>query len=289
MKKKVAIIGFSQLGKAHFDTIKRSPHFEVVAVYDSEDLNLAKVSVFKEIGAMLNSISVDTVILCSETYKNKELILKYMKYVKNVYVELPIFQDIETLKEVIHFKKINNLNIVVGFHDRYNPVALSLNKELAKEKEIKSINIIRGDNSNESNQDYFREFMFKNLDLIGFMTKSQIEDYIFLDNNKDDNLTCKNSIFRTQNGTLISCLTSTNYFENRLSIEILTNSAVFFADLVNLTLYKINDRGKINLKVDNEFSNLKYEQDDFFELCKNGNFKNLVKIDDLLENWESIL
>lgn len=289
MKKKVAIVGFGKLGKAYYDIIKRSNLFEIAAVYDKEKLNLARVEVFDDIATMFSNISVDTVILSSNTYPDKELVLKYMKYVKNVYVELDFFQDIEMLREVMNYKKNNSLNVVVAFHDRYNPVILSLSRELAKEQEIKSINIIRGDKSQNTEEKHFRENLFKNLDLICFLGKSKVKEYLFFNNEEDGKVTCKSSLLKTENNILITSLSSTVYFSDRLNLEILTNSAVFFADLINLTLYKISDKGKINLKVDNEFMNLKYEHDDFYELCKNGNFKNLVKIEELLEYWENIL
>lgn len=289
MKKKVAIVGFGKLGKAYYDIIKRSNLFEIAAVYDKEKLNLARVEVFDDIATMFSNISVDTVILSSNTYPDKELVLKYMKYVKNVYVELDFFQDIEMLREVMNYKKNNSLNVVVAFHDRYNPVILSLSRELAKEQEIKSINIIRGDKSQNTEEKHFRENLFKNLDLIYFLGKSKVKEYLFFNNEEDGKVTCKSSLLKTENNILITSLSSTVYFSDRLNLEILTNSAVFFADLINLTLYKISDKGKINLKVDNEFMNLKYEHDDFYELCKNGNFKNLVKIEELLEYWENIL
>lgn len=289
MKKKVAIVGFGKLGKAYYDIIKRSNLFEVVAVYDKEELNLARVEVFDDIATMFSNISVDTVILSSNTYPDKELLLKYMKYVKNVYVELDFFQDKEILDEVMKYKKNNALNVVVAFHDRYNPVILSLSRELAKEQEIKSINIIRGDESQNTDESHFRDNLFKNLDLIHFLGKSKIKDYLYFNNEEDGKVTCKSSLLKTENNILVTSLSSTVYFSDKLNLEILTNSAVFFADLINLTLYKISDKGKINLKVDNEFMNLKYEHDDFYELCKSGNFKNLVQIEELLEYWENIL
>lgn len=91
MKKKISIIGLGKIGKKHFSELRRSDYFELVGICDKNEKldNFARFEFFNDIENMFVTSKPQAVIIATPSKTHKEIILKSMKYVKNIFVESP--------------------------------------------------------------------------------------------------------------------------------------------------------------------------------------------------------
>lgn len=290
MKKKIAIIGLGENGRKHLSELRRSDYFELVALCDKHLTDeFGRFEVFDNIDDMFNYKNPEAVVIATPANTHKELILKCMRYVKNIFVESPLAASLAEAREINYAVKTNNLKLGVGYNDRFNPTIISLIKELSKDEMIYSINIINAIDGDQ-NYDMISELIIKDLDLVRFITGFEIVNFdmkkTFFENSKKPSVAT--ATFRTKNDIIVSLLASLFYPARKHKLEISTSSGIYLADLINLTLHKITPNGRMNLKVDSENFSIRYEHKSFLDICENKEFGSLASTDDAVKAREII-
>lgn len=286
MKRKIGIIGLGEFGKNHLNELRRSDYFDLVGACDIADKDIGRVEFFKEPRDLFSIAKPEAIIIATPTKTHKELILEALKYVKYILVEAPCTSSLEQTREMRYAAYSNSAKILVGFNLRFNPVVEALKRELKKESQIYSLNIMRCVSSDKKN---LNEILLTDLDLVRFLTSSEIVLY--------DSKVAKHSFekeiihssIKLKNDILASISLNSLYQDDRYIMQILATSGVYIADLVNFTMHKFSQNGRINLKVDSEDFSLRKEHMLFAEICSDtqkselGNIEDIIKIREILK------
>ena len=170
MKKKIAIIGLGELGAKHFKELRRSDYFDLVALYDREKTDDfgPRYPLYNDLVKMFDSTKPDAVVIATPPSSHKEIILKCIPFTKNIFVESPFAGNLSEAREINYSATINSAKLAIGYSTRYNPVIISLCRELAKDEKIYSINFINGFSKDSENS--IASELIKDFDLINHKT-----------------------------------------------------------------------------------------------------------------------
>lgn len=280
MKRKIGIIGLGECGQKHLNDLRRSEYFDLVGICDKKIEDIGRVEFFSKECDLFDSGKPEAVIIATPAKFHKEIILEALKYVKYIFVEPPCTINLDQAREMRYAASSNSAKIVVGFDLRFNPTVLALKREFEKESRIYSINIIRGISNHEG---CLQDALFKELDLVRFLTSSEIVSFDNKNIKFEENKEIISSSIKTKNDILINISLNNFYPNNRCVMEISANSGVYMADLVNFTMQKFTPNGRINLRVDSEDFSIKKQHELFAEICNGTNENDLANIDDIIK------
>ena len=142
---KVGVIGAGAMGKSHARIYSEMANTELVAVCDKDEAEVKEVSEkynakpftdYKEINDDLDAVSI-----CVPTKLHKDVALFFIKKGINVIVEKPIANNLDEAKELIDAAKENNIKLMVGHVERFNPVVTEIKKRLDNNELGKIYNI----------------------------------------------------------------------------------------------------------------------------------------------------
>ena len=281
MKKKVVLIGSDDCGYKHFSELRRSDNFDLVGILckNKNNYDFGKFKVFNDMSDMFMSVKPDATIITNPT---KELILKCIRYSKNIFSEPLKSISLSEIREINYAVKTNNINFTIGFNLRFNPAILSIIKELKKESDIFSINFI--------NYDKDEYFLLECIDLLKIISNSEISSFISDKTYEKNSKIIKNigCILKMKNGILANllCLNSENMTEK--IVEITTKNGIFYADLNNLTLTKKSQNGRVNFKVEKDNFAIRNMHKEFANFCENPKNNTLSNIDETIKILETI-
>ncbi|MDA3077677.1 Gfo/Idh/MocA family oxidoreductase [Campylobacter sp. JMF_06 NA1] len=285
MKKKIAIIGLGELGAKHFKELRRSDYFDLVALYDkekTEDFG-PRYPLYNDLAKMYESAKPDAVVIATPPATHKEIILKCIPFTKNIFVESPLAGNLAEAREINYSISINGAKLGVGYAGRYNPVIISLCRELAKDEKIYSINFVDGFSSESAN--CLQNALIRDLDLIALLSKSEISSQNICKNGDSNGI---GVAFRTKSMSNCTILLSNLYPLKRHGVEICTNSGVYFGDLESLNLFKVTNDGRINQRVDRDDYALRYQHKAFLNLIENSKFEGIATPDEAIKLRELI-
>ena len=137
MKKlNVAVIGIGAIGKSHVRVYSDMDNVNLTAVCDTnreEAENIAKkhkINHYAGYQDMLKKENIDAVSICVPTKLHKEIAINVVRNKVNVLVEKPIATSIEEAEEIISEAEKNNVKLMVGHIERFNPVVIELKKRI---------------------------------------------------------------------------------------------------------------------------------------------------------------
>jgi predicted dehydrogenase len=147
-KLKVAVIGMGAMGKSHARIYSNMDKVDLVAVCDTDEkaanetakkYNAQPFADYKEIGEV-NAVSV-----CVPTKMHKDIALFFISKGANVIVEKPLADNTEEAKKIIRAAKENNVKLMAGHVERFNPVVVELKKRIKNEElgKIYKVNCVR--------------------------------------------------------------------------------------------------------------------------------------------------
>lgn len=135
MKKlKVAVVGTGAMGKSHARIYSDMDKIELVAICDKDKktandmakkYNTKPFTDYKEINQNLDAVSV-----CVPTKLHKDLALFFINKGINVIIEKPIASNIDEANKIIEVAKKNNVKLMAGHVERFNPVITEIKKRL---------------------------------------------------------------------------------------------------------------------------------------------------------------
>ena len=131
---KVGVIGAGAMGKSHARIYSDMDNLDLVSICDKDGriaietakkYNAKPLTDYKEIDADLDAVSI-----CVPTKKHKDVALFFINKGINVLVEKPLADNTEEAKKIIEAAKENNVKLMAGHVERFNPVVAEVKKRL---------------------------------------------------------------------------------------------------------------------------------------------------------------
>lgn len=285
------------MGRNRFRVLETMNSAKVVAVCDPKINELAGSRLYHDIDTMLSQESIDAAILSTPTFLHKEIGLKCMEKGIDLLIEKPIASSSADGRVLKECALQNNIKLVLGYVERFNPVVLTLKEEI-RNKEVYSISITRiGPNPPRiSDVGVLTDLAVHDIDLIRFLTHREIvETKIFkstkiIDHNEDNAIIA----LRLENDVVANIMTNWLTPFKRRMIDIATSEGYYEADLINQTLNEYSSSEYIDINhsyvVRNCFVRkgepLAFELKAFLKYLAEGKIGDLATPDDSIKTLE---
>jgi len=134
----VAVIGAGAMGRSHARVYSELKDAELVAVCDANKKTAKdvahsyKVNHYADYREMIKKEKIDAVSICVPTKFHKDVAVEVIRNKINVLVEKPIAVTLEEAKEIINEADKNNVRMMVGHIERFNPIVIELKKRIAR-------------------------------------------------------------------------------------------------------------------------------------------------------------
>ncbi|MDH5494576.1 MAG: Gfo/Idh/MocA family oxidoreductase [Candidatus Bathyarchaeota archaeon] len=138
----VAVIGVGFWGKNHVRVFSELSETELVAVCDV-NIERAKtiagqydgVEAYSDSRKLLKRKDIEAVSICTWTTTHAVEAMRALKAGKNALVEKPLASTIREARKIVDFAKQENMHLMVGFIERFNP-GVQRAKDILKKGEI---------------------------------------------------------------------------------------------------------------------------------------------------------
>ena len=144
---RVGLIGLGRMGQNHLRVLSLLKGVELAFIADAD------LAVAHRLGAQYDVpgvsdvdpvlASADAVVICTPTVTHADYIRLVAGKVRNIFVEKPLAATLEEAAAVARFVAEHNLNLQVGFIERFNPAVQSLKQVLDKSERVISIDFTR--------------------------------------------------------------------------------------------------------------------------------------------------
>jgi predicted dehydrogenase len=211
-----AVIGSGIMGKLHLRVYSKLPNVNLVAVADTNDenrnlaMNKYNINGYKDYKEMLEKEKLDIVSIAAPTHLHKQIACDVLNKKINALVEKPLALTYDDGKAVIEAAKKNNVKLMVGHIERFNPAVEIVKRNIADSK-IVSMNITRVGPfpPRMNNVGVIKDIGVHDIDLIRYLTNSEV-DKIFACSSKNIGQTEDTAIltFKMQNGVLANIITN---------------------------------------------------------------------------------
>ncbi|STP11554.1 putative oxidoreductase [Helicobacter cinaedi] len=167
---KIALFGIGKMGQNHLRILSMLKDVEVAFLYDV-NLELCE-SLSKSFGIkVLENLDEDLkdcdgAIIVTPTFTHFDYVNKVSDYVKNIFVEKPLTDTLDTTQIILDLAKQKSLNIQVGFIERYNPAIITL-QNILRDTKIVNIDFTRTNkmSSRITDVDVVIDLMIHDIDL----------------------------------------------------------------------------------------------------------------------------
>lgn len=167
---KIGLLGIGKMGRNHLKNLLLLKDIEVSFIYDVNEEILAATA--KEFGVPVSRDleedlkKSDGVLIVTPTFTHFHYINLVAKTCNNIFVEKPLTDTLDRTQTIEKIAKKRNLNIQVGFIERYNP-AISTLKELLRDQRIINIDFSRTNkmSSRITDVDVIMDLMIHDIDL----------------------------------------------------------------------------------------------------------------------------
>ncbi|MBI2559323.1 Gfo/Idh/MocA family oxidoreductase [Candidatus Woesearchaeota archaeon] len=135
-KLKVAVIGVGSMGKSHARVYCTLKNVELAAVCDSNEETARGIAEkygirhYTDYNEMLKKENLSAVSICVPTKFHKKVAIDCIRKKLNALVEKPIAATVEEAKEIISEANKNNVKLMVGHIERFNPVVMELKRKI---------------------------------------------------------------------------------------------------------------------------------------------------------------
>lgn len=168
---KVGLIGLGSMGRNHLRVLSMLKGVELTFVADANTEVVTRLGQAHGILGVTDPTpllsSVDAVVICTPTITHADYIRLAANYVKHIFVEKPLAATLEEAREVAVFAQTNDLNIQVGFIERYNPAVQAMKVVLNKSERIISLDFTRTNkvSARITDVDVITDLMIHDIDL----------------------------------------------------------------------------------------------------------------------------
>jgi len=235
---KIALLGVGKMGQNHLRNLVMMKQVEIEFIYDLDNEACERLSqqygvkVSKNLDNDLKN--VDGVVIVTPTFTHADYIKQVSKYVKNIFVEKPLSDTLESSKEIVALSKEHNLNIQIGFIERYNSAVVGLKQVIKNSDNIINIDFSRTNkvSSRITDVDVIIDLMIHDIDLAlhinGKVAKIDAHGYI-----KNNMIEYARAIITHENGSF-SNIVASRITEKRIRhISATCNDMYIDCDLFN--------------------------------------------------------
>ncbi|QOY52679.1 Gfo/Idh/MocA family protein [Candidatus Sulfurimonas baltica] len=210
---KIGLLGVGKMGQNHLRNLLMMKEVEIGFIYDFDKDTCEKLSAQFGVKSSQNLDEdlqkIDGVIIVTPTFTHTDYIKQVSKYVKNIFVEKPLTDTLESSKEIVKLAKDLNLNIQVGFIERYNSAVVALERVIKNSNHIINIDFSRTNkvSSRITDVDVIIDLMIHDIDLAlsinGKPKKVQAHGYV-----KDGMAEYARAIITHENGSFSNVVAS---------------------------------------------------------------------------------
>ena len=144
---KISVVGLGQMGVNHLNNLLNIKNIKLINIYDkikrTELENKYNTKFSENIKEVINNS--DATIIATPTTTHFKYFLECSKKIKNIFIEKPLVTDIKQFKKILQITKKKNINLKVGYIERYNPT-IQLIKKIIKKNKILNLDFIRTNN-----------------------------------------------------------------------------------------------------------------------------------------------
>lgn len=160
-----------KMGQNHLRILSMLKSVELSFIYDVNQEHVAclasnfNVMAAQDLDAVLPN--VDAVVICAPTVTHAGYVRLAAKYVENIFVEKPLADSLSEAKAILTLATELNLNIQVGFIERFNPAVLQMKKILDESHQVVSVDLTRTNklSSRITDVDVVTDLMIHDIDL----------------------------------------------------------------------------------------------------------------------------
>lgn len=283
---KIALFGIGKMGQNHLRILSMLKDVEVAFLYDV-NLELCE-SLSKSFGIkVLENLDEDLkdcdgAIIVTPTFTHFDYVNKVSDYVKNIFVEKPLTNTLESTQIILTLAKEKSLNIQVGFIERYNPAVLTLKNILTPNThKIINIDFIRTNkmSSRITDCDVVIDLMIHDIDL-ALNFNGDVRDIYAHGVVINDMIEYARACIIHTNGSFSNIVASRITEKRRRQISITTNNEYIDCNLLRKEVFV--DKQSVEQRLDNVSisantetievrgqESLLSELIDFVSLCKN--------------------
>ncbi len=149
---KAAVIGCGSMGQNHIRNYAEIEDVDLVAVCDVDIARARKFSkkygckAYDNYAEMIDKEKPDVVSVVVPTKLHKKVAVDVLNKKVNILLEKPIASNIKDAEEIINSAKENNVKLMIGHIERFNPAVIEakrriLNNELGKLIEITAVRV----------------------------------------------------------------------------------------------------------------------------------------------------
>ncbi len=210
---KIGLLGVGKMGQNHLRNLIMLKQVEISFIYDFDKEMCKKLS--SQYGVKVSDDldvdlkEVDGVVIVTPTFTHADYIKQVSKYVKNIFVEKPLTDTLSSSNEIVQLAKENDINIQVGFIERYNSAVVALEKVIKNSNHIINIDFSRTNkvSSRITDVDVVIDLMIHDLDLALYINgrPKKIEAHGYI---KDDMIEYARAIITHENGSFSNVVAS---------------------------------------------------------------------------------
>lgn len=177
---KVAVIGAGMMGRNHLKTYKSLPGVELVGVYDIFSDNAKKAAEMFGIKAFssLEEVAhkVDAVSVVTTSVAHCEVGEFFLNHGIHCMIEKPLATTEEECQRLISAAKKNNVTLLVGHIERFNPAVEQMGKILSDTNKIRSLTAQRmsAASGRITDVDVAMDLMIHDVEVIQSLVKSPV-------------------------------------------------------------------------------------------------------------------
>lgn len=168
---RVGLIGLGRMGQNHLRILSMLKSVDLAFIYDANHDHAARLAAQygtntgPELDALLTN--ADAVVICTPTVTHSEYLRRATAHVRNIFIEKPLSQDLETSIADAQFARDKQLNIQVGFIERFNPAVQQLKTVLDGSQQVISVDFTRTNklSSRITDVDVITDLMIHDIDL----------------------------------------------------------------------------------------------------------------------------
>jgi predicted dehydrogenase len=168
---RVGLIGVGKMGQNHLRILSMLKGVELAFIHDTNSEAADKMATLYGLRSVATPLSyledVDAVVIASPTVTHAYFVKEVGKKVRNIFIEKPLSATLAEAEELAAFAQASNLNIQVGFIERFNPAVKATKRVLDRSGKIISIDFIRTNklSSRITDVDVVSDLMIHDIDL----------------------------------------------------------------------------------------------------------------------------
>lgn len=172
---KIGIIGLGRMGQNHLRVLSLLAAADLCFVYDVDTESAKRLAAAAGTVAATDLeaalAGVDAVIIASPTTTHAAYIALAAKHVRNIFVEKPITERLESSRAVAQLVKEKDLNLQVGLIERFNPAVVQMKRLLDRSQQVVSVDFVRTNkiSARITDVDVVTDLMIHDIDLALFL------------------------------------------------------------------------------------------------------------------------